>query len=136
MADERSPLLERLDFVYMPSDDVAADVERFTRDLGARLVFAIERFATRVAMLEPAGAGPAILFAEHLHGEGPILVYRVADLDATVEGLRRRGWDPGPRSEIPFGPLHSFTAPGGHRLAIYERTRPDRGEEIRGRRDF
>ena len=47
-------MFDRLDFVYLPSDDVAADVERYTAGLGAELVFAIERFGTRVAMVRAA----------------------------------------------------------------------------------
>jgi len=132
----RSSLFEQLDFIYTPSADAAADVERFTRDLGARLVFAIERFDTRVAMVEPAAGSPAVLFAEHLHGAGPILVYRVADIEAAAAELAAAGWDPGARSGIPHGPLYSFTAPGGQRLAIYELTEPERAASIVGRRDF
>lgn len=136
VSDPVPAVFEQLDFVYMPSADVAADVERLTDDLGARLTFAIEAFGTRVAMLELTESGPALLLAGHLEGEAPILVYRVADLDRAVAQLIERGWDPGPRSGIPHGPLHSFKAPGGQRLAIYELTRPGAAERLAGRRDF
>lgn len=42
---------ERLDFVYMPSRDVAADARYFTDTLGGRLIFAVEATQTRVAMI-------------------------------------------------------------------------------------
>jgi hypothetical protein len=48
----------QLDFIYMPSRDTAADVKHFTEALGGELVFAIERFGTRVAM-GAAGRGAA-----------------------------------------------------------------------------
>ena len=130
-----TPPFESLDFVYMPSGDVAAEVEYFTTALGAEVVFAIEAFGTRVAMVR-LGDGPALLFAGHLHGERPYLVYRVADLDAAAAELRGRGFDPGPRLGIPHGPIHAFSTPGGHRVAVYELTRPEVAERLAGRRDF
>jgi len=129
-------MFERLDYIYMPSRDVAADVTYFTDVLGAELLFAIEGMGTRVAMLEMTAGPPRIVLAGHLEGERPILVYRVEDLAAAVEELARRGWDAGYALEIPQGPVHSFVTPGGHRLAIYERTRPDVEASFIGRRDF
>lgn len=127
---------ESLDFVYMPSSDVAADVEYFTSALGARLVFAIEAFGTQVAMVSLSEEPPALLLAGHLEGERPILVYRVADLDLATEELEARGCEPEHRFGIPHGPGCSFRTPGGHRLAIYQLTRPEAAERLAGRRDF
>ena len=45
-------LFEQLDFIYMPSRDVAADVRYFTEVLGAEVTFAVEGMGTRVAMVE------------------------------------------------------------------------------------
>src|SRR5205807_8281469 len=122
--------------LYTPSPDVAGDVEYFTGVLGAELVFAIEAFGTRVAMVRLSGEPPSILFAGHLDGERPIFVYRVADLDRSIEELEARRWEPGHRFGIPHGPGCAFTTPGGHRLAIYELTRPGAEEHLTGRRDF
>jgi hypothetical protein len=130
------PMFEQLDFVYMPSRDAAADVRHYTEVLGARLVFAIEGMGTRVAMVELTDQPPRILLAEHLEGERPVMVYRVADLDRAVEALESRGWRRGHMLEIPHGPVCSFTTSGGHRLAIYQLTRPEAGEHFAGRRDF
>jgi hypothetical protein len=100
-------------------------------------VFAIEAMGTRVAMLRLADPdSPAVLLAGHLTGERAVLVYRVADLEAGMAELRGRGCDPGPRFEIPHGPCCAFETPGGHRLAIYELTRPEVPERFAGRRDF
>ena len=129
-------MFERLDYVYLPSRDVPGDVEYFTSVLGARLVFAIEAMGTRVAMVELTDQPPALLLSGHLDGDRPVFVYRVADLEAATRELRARGWHPGHALEIPQGPVHSFTAPGGQRLAIYELTRPGAIETLAGRRDF
>jgi hypothetical protein len=125
-----------LDYLYMPSRDVAADMAWFTDVLGGRLVFAIDGMGTRVAMIDLTDGPPRILLADHVDGDRPILVYRVADLEATRQDLRTRGWDEGHALEIPQGPVRSFTGPGGRRLAIYERTRPDVERSFEGRRDF
>lgn len=130
-------MFERLDYVYMPSRDVAADTTYFEDVLGARVVFAIEGMGTRVAMVELSTEPPRILLAGHLEGDRPVLVYRVPDLDAAVGELQARGWRGGHALEIPQGPVHTFTAVGGQRIAIYELTRPGVIESsFEGRRDF
>ena len=86
--------VESLDFLYTPSRDVAADVAAYTAALDARLVFAIEDGGIRVAMVELSSGPPAILLTDHVEGERPILVYRVADLSLAVAELRSRGWLP------------------------------------------
>jgi hypothetical protein len=129
-------VFEELDFVYMPSQDVAADMRYFTEVLGAELAFAVEGMGTRVAMVELTDGPPRILLAGHLEGDRPILVYRVADIDAATDELEARGWQRGQSLEIPHGPICSFAAPGGQRLAIYQLTRPEVGDHFAGRRDF
>jgi hypothetical protein len=127
--------LGRLDFVYWPSRDAAADLAHWTERLGAEPVFAIDRFETRVACVEP-GTGPMVLFAEHLEGDRPILLYRVDDLSGATEELRSRGVEVGARFEFPYGEGAELRNPGPQRVAVYERSRPDRGDSLRGRRDF
>ena len=129
-------MFERLDYVYMPSTDVERDVSWFADTLGARVVFAIDGMGARVAMIELTDDPPRLLLADHLEGDRPILVYRVDDLERARAELRGRGWDEGHGLEIPQGPVRSFVGPGGHRLAIYERTRPDVEASFEGRRDF
>ena len=124
-----------LDFVYFPSRDAAADLAHWTARLGAEPVFAVERFETRVACVEP-GEGPAVLFAEHLEGDRPILLYRVDDLTGAALQLRDRGVEVGESFEFPFGEGAEIANPGPQRIAIYERTRADRGASLGGRRDF
>jgi len=128
--------LEQLDFVYMPSADVAADMDYFTTVLGGRLVFAVEGMGSRVAMVELTEAPPRVLLAGHLEGDQPVLVYRVADLAAAMRELEARGWKRESTFEIPHGPVCSFHTPGGHRIAIYQLMRPEVGDHFAGRRDF
>jgi hypothetical protein len=127
---------EGLDYVYMPSCDVALDVRYFTDVIGGRLVFAIEGMGARVAMIELTDTPPRLLLADHLAGTAPILVYRVADLAAAAAELAERGWEPEHTLEIPQGPVSTFRAPGQQRLAIYERSRPGVEAGFVGRRDF
>jgi hypothetical protein len=129
-------ILDRLDFLYVPSRDVAADAAWFSDVLGGRLVFAIESMGTRVAMVELTDEPPRILLASHLEGEAPILVYRVARLNTALDELASRGWQRVAPLEIPSGPCCSFRTPGGQRVAVYERTRPEVEEHFSGRRDF
>jgi len=127
---------EQLDFVYMPSRDVAEDLQYFADVLGAQVVFAIEDGGTRVAMVQLTSGPPRLLLASHLEGDRPILVYRVASLASAESDLRTRGWTREHGLEIPHGPVATFRSPGGTRLAIYELARPFMDEHFAGRRDF
>ena len=127
--------LGRLDYLYTPSDDVAADLHYFVDVLGATFGFAIEDGGIRVAMVE-LGGPPAILLTDHLEGERPIHLYAVDDVDATANALATRGWQQERSVELPPGPAITFRTPGGLRLAIYEPVRPFVVESFKGRRDF
>jgi hypothetical protein len=129
-------VFDRLDFVYMPSRDAAADVELYTAGLGGELVFAIERFGTRVAMVRSALDGPALLLAEHLEGDAPILIFRVDDLEAASAELGEQGVELGESFGMPFGSGVLLELPGPQRLAVYERKWGEHGEGLTGRRDF
>jgi hypothetical protein len=129
-------VFERLDFVYLPSRDVAADTDHYTSRLGAEPVFAIEAFGTRVAMLRMAPDPPALLLAEHLEGDQPVLVHRVSDLARAIGELEARGVRIGGRFEIPHGPVAELVCPGPQRLAVYELVRPEAASRLEGRRDF
>jgi hypothetical protein len=127
---------ERLDFLYVPSRDVAADLGYFTEVLGGQVVFAIQAMGTRVAAVRLTEQPPLVLLTDHLEGERPILVYRVPDLGAAMADLEARGWQRQHTLEIPHGPCCSFQAPGGHRVALYQLTRPEVAAHFEGRRDF
>jgi hypothetical protein len=129
-------VFESLDFLYVPSADVATDVAYFRDVLGGEPVFAVEGMGARVAALRLTGGPPLVLLTDHLDGERPILVYRVADLRATLDELAGRGWSREGTFEIPHGPVCSFATPGGHRVAVYQLTRPDVGAHFEGRFDF
>ena len=136
MAEATAAPFEQLDFLYMPSRDVAADLAYFTEVLGGRGVFAIEDMGTRVAAVELTDGPPLVLLADHVEGERPILVYRVPNLDTALETLASRGWEREHTFEIPHGPCCSFRGPGGHRVALYELVRPGVAGHFAGRRDF
>jgi hypothetical protein len=127
---------ERLDFLYVPSHDVAADLGYFTEVLGGHVAFAIQAMGTRVAAVRLTEQPPLVLLADHLEGERPILVYRVPDLGAAMADLEARGWQRQHTLEIPHGPCCSFETPGGHRVALYQLTRPEVAAHFEGRRDF
>lgn len=127
---------EQLDYLYVPSRDVERDARFMTETLGGKLVFAIDSMGARVAKVELTSGPPHILLADHVDGDRPIFVYRVTDLDAERSKLKSRGWTKGRPIEIPNGPCLSFSAPGGHRFALYERTRPAVERHFEGRLDF
>ncbi len=126
----------QLDFLYCPSEDVAAEATYFTEVLGGEMVFAIESGGTRVAAVRMTAGPPLFLLADHVEGERPILIYRVDDLPAALAELEARGWKRAGTLEIPHGPCCSFRTTGGHRVALYQLTRPEVAAHFEGRRDF
>ena len=125
-----------LDFVYHPSRDVKRDVAYFTEVLGGRLHFAVEGMGARVAAIELAPPPPMFLLADHVEGDTPILVYRVPNLRKALTELQQRGWREESTFEIPHGPICSFHAPGGQRVAVYQLRRPAAAASCDCRRDF
>src|SRR4029450_6643029 len=81
------PRIESLDFLYMPSTDVARDLAFYRDVIGAEVVFAIEAFGTRVAQVRLSDGGPRLLLAGHLEGEAPVVLHRVDDLEAAIADL-------------------------------------------------
>ena len=126
----------QLDYLYTPSQDVAADARFYTDVVGGRVAFAVEGMGARVAMIELTDGPPHVLLTDHLDGERPIYIYRVEDLHKAVATLKRRGLEGERRLEIPMGPCSSFTLPNGHRIALYEAARPEVLKHFLGRRDF
>lgn len=133
--DARPPF-GRLDYLYTPSDDVARDAKFFTEVLGGKLSFAVEGMGARVAMIELTDGPPHVLLTDHLDGDRPIYVYSVDDLKKATSALRKRGVKGERQLEIPMGPCSSFVLPGGHRIALYEASRPFVLEHFLGRHDF
>jgi hypothetical protein len=90
----------------------------------------------RVAMVELASGPPHVLLADHLDGERPVLVYRVDDLRKSVAALKKRGLKKSTGVELPVGPAVTFALGGGHRIALYEASRPQVLQHFLGRQDF
>jgi catechol 2,3-dioxygenase-like lactoylglutathione lyase family enzyme len=125
-------VFQSLDYVYVPTADVDASAERYVEALGAELVWKVRGMGTVVACLRVSAEGPQILLSGHLEGENPILIYRVPDYAEAVAALRAGGIELH-EVELPPGPCATFRAPGGQRLAVYERTRPGVEEHFAGR---
>jgi hypothetical protein len=128
--------LRQLDFLYMPSRDVEADLSFYAAALDGEICFAIEAFGARVAALRLGEREPLLLLADHLQGDAPVLVFRVEDLGAAIDSLELEGVEVGERFGIPHGPCAELRTPGGQRLAVYQLTRPGADARLAGRHDF
>ena len=135
-ASSGSLTFQSLDFLYMPSGDIEADLAIYTDALGGEAIFAIEAFGARVAQVRLTGDSTRLLLSDHLDGEAPVLVFRVDDLDDAVAELERRGVEIEARFGIPHGPCVALRAPGGQRIAAYELTRPGADKRLAARFDF
>jgi hypothetical protein len=127
---------EQLDYLYIPSTDVAADSKYFAEVLGGRVLFAIEDGDTRAAMVALSPEPPRLIFTDHLEGDRAIMIFRVPNLRSALKTLASQGWEKESTFEIPQGPCCSFVTPTGQRVALYQLTRPQVAEHFVGRFDF
>ena len=115
-----------LDFLYTPAADVDAAAAHWVDVLGARLEWKVRAMGTTVACVRPVKAGPEILLADHVEGETPILIYRVADYGGALYAYAPASGSPtSTRSKTPPWPCATFHTPAGQRVGLYELTRPD-----------
>ena len=128
-------MLLSLDFVYTPTRDVDAAIAQHVAGFGAVLEWKVRAMDTVVACLRVSETGPKILLSEHVEGERPILVYRVANYRAAVEQLRAAGAHDVRELEIPHGPCASLRMANGQRCAVYELVRPGAMTHFDGRFD-
>jgi hypothetical protein len=117
-------MLRRLDFIYIPSKDVDADLAYYVETLGAEKVFNVSEMGTQVAMVR-LGEGPRLLLAGHLEGEMPILIYLVEKLKKVKKELKARGWKLEQEVEIPHGPCCHVHGERWPALCDLELVRPE-----------
>jgi predicted enzyme related to lactoylglutathione lyase len=128
---------ESLDYLYIPAPDFDAAVRFYTVTIGGELRWRIHDGGVRVAAVRLDGSGPPVLLASHLASHHALLIYRVRSIAEVRRRLVDEGWsDVDPPFEIPQGPCLVFRDPGGQRLAIYERVRPEIDEKFEGRFDI
>ena len=114
-----------LRYMYVGSSNIQKDLDYYTEILGAKKIWDISSFGTRVVALS-LGKGPLLLLADHRPARSCILIFQVRDLPAISKQLRKRGWKPeGESFEIPEGPCYRFNDPSGNPLAIIEVVRPN-----------
>lgn len=112
-----------LRYLYVGSADVARDVAWYTSVLGATVVWDFEAFGTRVAAVDVGG--PLVLLAGHRPAPSVLPVHAVADLEATAQALRERGWTAkeGPFG-LPDGTAYLYEDPSGNEWCFFEEERP------------
>jgi hypothetical protein len=128
-------VFDGLDFIYFPSRDVAGEMEVFTDGLGAELVFAIEAFGTRVAMVRLSPDPPACCSRVTSRATGPSSSTALRTSIRPSPSWKAAPW--GCRSlEIPHGPGAELTLPGPQRVALSQLTRPQATHRLEGRSDL
>jgi hypothetical protein len=114
-----------LKYLYVGSADVERDLAYYQGTLGGTVIFDLRKFGAHVAAVR-LGQGPLFLLADHRPAPGVLPIFVVENFEATVEGLKARGWIPkhGP-FEVPDGPCYVFADPSGNELAVLGNVRPD-----------
>jgi predicted enzyme related to lactoylglutathione lyase len=123
------PPLGKLAYLYLGTAAFERDVAFYRDVLGGNIVWAFNAFGAKVAAVQVCD-GPLFLLADHRPAPSCMPILAVENLEATVEELKRRGWQSdGDPFEIPNGPCYRFTDPSGNQMAIFQNTRPGAMEE-------
>lgn len=130
------PAFVSLDYVYWAAPEFESSLAFYTGALGGELLWRVRDGETLVAAVRLTESGPPMLLANHLEPGRGLLVYRVRSLEETRARLLARGWrGAGEPFELPQGPCLVLEDPGGQRLAVYERVRPEMDRRFLGRYD-
>jgi hypothetical protein len=81
-----------LDYRYVSASDIEASVRYYTDQLRGELVWKIHACNAWVAAVRLSLTRPLVLLADHLHGDTPILIYRVEHLETSVAACVRGGY--------------------------------------------
>ena len=119
-----SLLFKRLAYIYIGTNNYAADYNFYKNILGAGLVWEFENFGAKVAAFDLSGE-PYLLIADHVHAPSKRLIYEVENLREAAKELKARGWKAdGSKFEVPDGPCFNFKDESGNEYAILQMTRP------------
>lgn len=114
-----------LRYLYIGSSDIQKDLDYYTQVIGAKKIWDLSSFGTRVAAIR-LGKGPILLLADHRPAKTCILIFEVKNLASTSKRLQGKGWKPeGEKFEIPEGPCYRFNDPSGNPLALLQIVRPN-----------
>ncbi len=126
LAAAKPPLpFQNLDYLYVGCSDFERDV-RFYRDiLKAELLWAFNKFGSKVAAFKMA-YGPIVMLADHIKAPSVEPIFSVSNLDASIKTLKSRGVEniQGP-IETPTGRACSFKDSAGNRYSIVQNDKPD-----------
>ena len=130
-----SAVFERLDFVYLPSRDVEADVKHYTDRLGGSSCSRSKhsRLAWQWSALPPTlprCCSPGIWLETSRSSSSASMTSRARSTSSIAAGGDRR------QLRDPAGPAVELISPGPQRLALYQLTRPEALDRLAGRRDF
>src|SRR5438445_12766513 len=92
MTDKRDAPFGRLRYLYMGTSDVQKDVDYYTKVLGAKKMWDISSFGTRVAALR-LGDGPLLLLAHHRPAPRCIFIFQLGDFQGVSNELRQKVWN-------------------------------------------
>lgn len=114
----------RLVYLYVGSADVSGDVAFYRENLGGELIWHHRAFGAEVAAVR-LGDGPLLLLADHRKPGTVLPIWTVDDIDATLAGLKERGWTgTTTRVEVPDGPCLLVRDPTGNEIGLLQQTRP------------
>jgi hypothetical protein len=114
-----------LAYLYIGTDDLAADLAFYDEAMGGDLVWRFQAFGADVAAVR-IGTGPLVVLADHRPAPSVLPIWAVRSIEACAEWLSATGWgEVTTRVSVPDGPCLVLRDRSGNELALLQRDRPD-----------
>lgn len=126
LAPSKPPLpFKTLEYLYVGCNEFDADVRFYKDTIKAELLWAFNKFGSKVAAFKMA-YGPILLLADHKKAPSIEPIFSVDNLETAVKSLKERGITKldGP-IDTPNGRAYSFKDPGGNQFSILQNENPE-----------
>ena len=113
-------------YLYIGTDDTAAELAFYNEALGADLVWRFQAFDADVAAVRMGpGDGPLVVLADHRPVPSCLPIYAVRSLEACAEWLTATGWAQATtRVGVPDGPCLVVHDRSGNEVGLLQQDRP------------
>lgn len=126
LAPTKPPLpFKNLEYLYVGCNDFDADVRFYKDTIKAELLWAFNKFGSKVAAFKMA-YGPILLLADHKKAPSIEPIFTVDNLETVVKSLKEKGITKldGP-IDTPNGKAYSFKDLGGNQFSLLQNENPE-----------
>jgi predicted enzyme related to lactoylglutathione lyase len=113
-------------YLYVGTNDTAAELAFYNEALGADMVWRFQAFDADVAAVRMGEGGPLVILADHRPVPSCLPIYAVRSVDACAAWLAATGWTQSvTRVGVPDGPCLVVRDRSGNEIGLLQQDRPE-----------